>query len=320
MQVAVHRDQDANPKEAFIYHAAGLAGAGGSSYIHSVILRDRDNTSCGTGCDPWTQSSDGTLEERRYHVQNWRADVTTILKSSGEPVEWLRYTAYGTPTVHPIADINGDGDVDSADVSLFYSILAGGSSATSVWLNTDLNRDDVYPSQDDEDYFLEQVAATGGLAAGFDKLSTLGNRKGYAGYERDESLTMYHVRHRVLDSKSGKWTRKDPLGYVDGVSDNAYARSIPVRGFDPSGLRQQAVGGGCSFHCADATSSRARCYECCANEGVSSDACIQGCVVRHRLQPWEWAPINDPTRVCQSAGHSFCSRGGVSHGSLREQR
>jgi RHS repeat-associated protein len=235
-QVAVYREQDANPKEAFIYHAAGLAGSGSSSYIDSVILRDRDNTSCGTGCDPWLASSDGVLEQRRYYVQNWRADVTALLKSTGEPVEWIRYTAYGTPTVHPIADINGDGSVTSADYTAWTDLYNNGISTTAVFLNPDLNRDDVYPNQDDDDYFVEQYNLTVAKASGFDQLSTLGNRKGYAGYERDESLTMWHVRHRVLDSKSGKWTRKDPLGYVDGVSDVEYVRSGPARYNDASGL------------------------------------------------------------------------------------
>jgi RHS repeat-associated protein len=235
-QVAVYRDQDANPKEAFIYHAAGLAGMGGSSYIDSVILRDRDNTACGTGCDPWLQSSDGTLEQRRYYVQNWRADVTALLKSTGEPVEWIRYTAYGTPTVHPIADINGDGSVTSADYTAWTNLYNNGISTTAVFLNPDLNRDDAYPDQADDDYFVEQYAEAVAKASGFDQLSTIGNRKGYAGYERDESLTMWHVRHRVLDSKSGKWTRKDPLGYIDGVSDVEYGRSKVLITVDALGL------------------------------------------------------------------------------------
>ncbi|HLP85567.1 MAG TPA: hypothetical protein VK157_14555, partial [Phycisphaerales bacterium] len=41
-QIAVVRDADANPKEAFVYHNAGIAGSGNSSYIDSVILRDKD--------------------------------------------------------------------------------------------------------------------------------------------------------------------------------------------------------------------------------------------------------------------------------------
>jgi RHS repeat-associated protein len=229
-QVAAYRDQDANPKEAFIYHAAGVAGRGGSLYVDCVILRDRDDSGA------WTAGSDGVLEQRRYYVQNWRADVTALLKTTGEPVEWIRYTAYGTPTVHPIADIDADGDVDSTDYSIFTTLQSGGTSAAAAWLNPDLNRDDVYPQQDDEDYFVAEYAATVGKASGFDQLSTIGNRKGYAGYERDESLTMWHVRHRVLDSKSGKWNLDDPFGYPDGISRNSYVRCRPNRWRDPLGL------------------------------------------------------------------------------------
>ncbi len=74
--VATYRENDASPKEMFANHNAGLDGSGGSSYIDNVILRDRDaNTS-------WVSASDGTLEERRYYCQNWRADVLVIVSSN----------------------------------------------------------------------------------------------------------------------------------------------------------------------------------------------------------------------------------------------
>jgi hypothetical protein len=66
-QVGTYRETDTTPKEEFFHHAAGADGMGGSSYIDSVVLRDKDaNTS-------WTSAADGTLEERRYYNQNWRA-------------------------------------------------------------------------------------------------------------------------------------------------------------------------------------------------------------------------------------------------------
>ncbi|MCC6952391.1 MAG: hypothetical protein IT433_13220 [Phycisphaerales bacterium] len=43
--VATFRDTDSTPKEAFVWHAAGLfrgAGFQPASYIDSIILRDRD--------------------------------------------------------------------------------------------------------------------------------------------------------------------------------------------------------------------------------------------------------------------------------------
>ena len=40
--IASFKDDAAPPHEAFVYHAAGLGGEGSSSYIDSVILRDRE--------------------------------------------------------------------------------------------------------------------------------------------------------------------------------------------------------------------------------------------------------------------------------------
>jgi RHS repeat-associated protein len=203
---------------------------GGSSYIDSVILRDTDSNTA------WTAASDATLEERRYLVQNWRADVTTMVNTNGEPVEWYRYTAYGQPTSHPIADVNGDGSVTSADTAAWLD-LQGGDSSGSVWLTDDLNRDDVFPSDTaDDTFFYAQHVAASGLSSGYDRQSAYGLRKGYAGYEWDDTLTMWHVRHRMLDSKSGKWTKRDPLGYVDGMSDVEYVDGRAIGSTDATGL------------------------------------------------------------------------------------
>ncbi len=53
------RASDADPKEVFVPHGAGLGGYAGSSYIDGVILRDRDANS------GWTSAADSTREERR---------------------------------------------------------------------------------------------------------------------------------------------------------------------------------------------------------------------------------------------------------------
>ncbi|GEM_PF-1427427 len=58
--LATFRGFDENPKEAFVYHAAGHAGMGDSSYVDSVILRDRDASTA------WTNQATTTLNERRY--------------------------------------------------------------------------------------------------------------------------------------------------------------------------------------------------------------------------------------------------------------
>jgi hypothetical protein len=53
----------------------------------------------------WTNTSDGTLEERVYYVQNWRSDVVAVLNAVGNPLEDIRPSAPGTPSVNPIADL-----------------------------------------------------------------------------------------------------------------------------------------------------------------------------------------------------------------------
>jgi hypothetical protein len=66
----------ATAKERFVWHASGLDGQGESSYIDSVILRDKDTSAASTAdADITDVVVDAVLEERLYDAQNWRADV-----------------------------------------------------------------------------------------------------------------------------------------------------------------------------------------------------------------------------------------------------
>jgi hypothetical protein len=104
--VATYRAGDDSPKELFLHHAAGAGGFGGSSYIDHVVLRDRDAT------NGWAGAADGTLEERVYYCQNWRADVVALIDSAGAMLEWVKYSAYGVPFGLPVGDADSDGDCD----------------------------------------------------------------------------------------------------------------------------------------------------------------------------------------------------------------
>jgi len=42
--------------------------------------------------------------------------------------------------------------------------------------------------------------------------------------------------HRIYDADVGRWTRRDPLGYVDGMSLYAYVQGLAVVAVDPWGL------------------------------------------------------------------------------------
>src|SRR5690606_22484404 len=245
--VATFRASDADPKEVFVYHNAGLGGFGGSSYIDSVILRDRDATNQG--------GQDDGLEERRYYCQNWRADVSAVLTDAGSMVEWVKYSPYGVPFALPAGDTDSDGDWDATDSS---AITGSYDVRKDVQLDGDVDSADITQAN----------AVTGGyqtLGRGILSSSAVANRKGYAGYEYDPTFEgagrhLYHVRHRVYDADIGRWTRRDPLGYIDGMCLYQYVRSKPVWGMDPLGLLGAFP---CDFdHGGDAISADGGCGSC----------------------------------------------------------
>jgi RHS repeat-associated protein len=247
--VATFIASQSTPKEQFYYHTAGLGGYGGSSYIDSVILRDRDMTGGGGSPVSFTGAGDGTLEQRLYHLQNWRADVSVVIDyTSGvtKQAEAVKYFSYGTPVGLPAGDLDSDGDVELTSDG-FTAMNWATNSIYDVRADMDLDGD---VQNDDVNAILGLIGAAGGR--GILSRTDVGNRKGYAGYESDGILgttliadscsQFWHVRHRVLDSTLGRWTRRDPLQYSDGVSLFGYDPR-PVTRLDPSGCASVRIVG-----------------------------------------------------------------------------
>lgn len=145
--VATYRYQDANanPKERFVYHAAGFGGFGSSSYIDQGVLRDRDANATGASGTTeiaWRSAGDGTLEQRRYFCQNWRADVVGVIGPTPDATggvdldDWFLYDSYGTPRWRDAADYDHNGGVDGDDQTAFLAEYGGPASAKA-----DLNFD-----------------------------------------------------------------------------------------------------------------------------------------------------------------------------------
>jgi len=232
--VGTFRNADTDAKESFVYHAAGKAGRGDASYIDNVILRDRDTT------NGWTGNPDGSLDERRYYCQNWRADVVALTKRDGQPVEFIRYSSYDRAQAFAAADVNRDGVVNSTDAADWDNLYTEASSNAAIPVDFDFDGAAFDPADNDAFYAAYSEASgwsngSGGGSLG-GRLSRIGNRKGYAGYEFDMSVEAYHVRHRVYIPELGRWTKRDPLGYVDGLSLYEYCSSSAISHRDTFGL------------------------------------------------------------------------------------
>ncbi len=225
---------------------AGVNGAGGSSYIDSVVMRERDNTAWGSAVSSWA------LTGRQYLLQNWRADVVLAIDSGGSITDRIRYSAYGEPQRYSLCDLVGGGAsgtapdtlIDGNDYTAFNNAF-GASDALA-----DVNGDGVVDSSD-YTLFINNYSAGGDGPLGTGVLSTdldAGFRRGYAGYEFDPVLggsvaSVYHVRNRVYDAESGRWNRRNPLGYVDGMGLYEYCRDRPVDGRDAVGMKTKLISG-----------------------------------------------------------------------------
>ncbi len=228
-------------------------------YLQDVILRQRDANS------GWTSASDGTPEERRYYCQNWRNDVSVVITSAAVMVEWAKFSAYGVPIGLPAGDIDSDFVTDTGDVDAIKTWVAAYDVRADLDLDGDIDATDGTLAEGYE-----------GTTLGWTVLSAanVANRAGYAGYQKDVNLDISHVRNRVLEPHLGRWTRRDPLGYVDGINVYEYTASCSVKWTDPSGLCIRsciaciAVSGfgaaGCTLACftAGVFTGGAACWVC----------------------------------------------------------
>ncbi len=267
---------DTTPKELFVNHAAGLDGLGGSSDIDEVVLRDADETTDtpSPGTPNWAGASDNAFDSRLFYLQNWRADVVVTVKEAVEDsppavVDHVRYSSYGVPWGTSMADVvavggNGlspyspDGQITVDDVNTFTAWFSDdnlNADVTGVGGFADqLTPPDGQLTVDDVQAFVNALADDADNT-GRGVLSRTHSRRGYAGYEYDPGLwyasslisgtvpprSMWHVRNRVLDSETGRWTRRDPLGYVDGMGLYEYVAGMPLLSNDPSGLAATAA-------------------------------------------------------------------------------
>jgi len=241
-----------------------------------MLLREKDTRDSSDAIQPPYAAADSTRDQTLYYVQNWRADVVALLNENGRAVEHVRYTAYGSPrrlNMNPVDIAFDDGSalppvgtatagkvnngVETGDYNLFLASFFDSLPAANV------ANDDGTPlppfgplgvnngvTEGDYNLFFAKFYDGGvdepGLSA-----PDVANTIGYAGYEHDpilltpsalsadpnqSSAAYYHVRHRVYDAGMGRWTKRDPLGYVDGMGLYEYCKSTGALKRDPYGL------------------------------------------------------------------------------------
>ncbi|MGE0367177.1 MAG: RHS repeat-associated core domain-containing protein [Phycisphaerales bacterium] len=240
--VTVYKETSTDPilYELNVPHAAGADGFGGSSYIDSWALRERD------------KNLDETLETRSYYVQNWRADLISELTdalSSWTYAGSIRYSAYGEHEFLTLGDVS-----DKTPVALRDGVLTSeDSSQISTWygasnLAGDLD-DGTETGVPDGNMTIDDVIFEATLYS-IDGLVPDNPRFLYAGYVHDPVIGsaasalpsatgsgLYHVRNRVYNPELGRWTRRDPLfGLNQEIPEYAYCLSEPIVLSDYSGL------------------------------------------------------------------------------------
>ena len=160
------------------------------------------------------------------------------LSTDGAQVEHARYTSYGVPIGMPGADTDSDGDCDSTDITQIQTWI----DAPSYDVRGDVDLDGDVDASD-------KSTAQGwlqGKTHGWEVLGSEGDRKGFGGYELIppmESSSAWVARNRPLVASFGRWTRRDPLTYVDAMSLYEYVQSRP-QWTDVYGLRTQLPGAG----------------------------------------------------------------------------
>jgi RHS repeat-associated protein len=130
----------------------------------------------------------------------------------------------------PVGDTDSDGDCDQTDIDNIDNWTSG----YDVRYDADLNGLIEAADSTRASTFFQGTTMGWGVLSNPD----VGNRKDYAGYEWDEAVSKYHIRHRVFDPALGRWLRRDPLDYLGAMNTYEYVASQPLIAFDPTGLIQ----------------------------------------------------------------------------------
>ncbi|MBC7834513.1 MAG: hypothetical protein H7Y88_05355, partial [Phycisphaerales bacterium] len=178
--------------------------------------------------------ANGSYESTYYYITDAQFSVVAILNSTGVLQERVRYDAYGKARHSWPSDVDGDGDSDTTDSTTITGAY-GTIGATAYNADCDINRSGTVDATD-----LGLWIAKTALPAG--EISHLpDNSVGYDGYLFNKEFQVYTVRFRHYEPVLGRWLKRDPAGYVDGMSAYQFVGGRPTTSLDPMGLEGQPI-------------------------------------------------------------------------------
>jgi RHS repeat-associated protein len=178
--------------------------------------------------DPIAPVWDGPDAHRRTFIQDTFGNVIAVRDNTlVRTTVRISYSPTGEPVLDSYysgADFDRNGGVDAGDLAAFLAAFQEGDETADMDQNGGVDGGDL-------DLFLQWHEA------GFAGDHTLdAQRFLYRGYHWDDTLKMYHVRHRIYDPARMLWIQRDPLGRIPGANEYAYCLGEPVDFYDPMGL------------------------------------------------------------------------------------
>jgi RHS repeat-associated protein len=172
-----------------------------------------------------------------FYLYNAHGDVVQLTDASGTLTREYDYDAFGNErgTVR-YGDVDGDGVIDSADITLLRRYISAENKNQFVEQNPRFNLGNARVTGHSGNPNANDVATLRQYVAGF--ISVLGpvedaNPFRYAGKYLDFETNTYYVKARYYQPKTGRFTQEDPWW---GVSNMIYGDNPREIGKDPLGL------------------------------------------------------------------------------------
>jgi RHS repeat-associated protein len=134
-------------------------------------------------------------------------------------------------------DANTDGDYADAEDNVLYYTNDANMNVTAL-----VDESGTVVERYAYDPYGQVTVLDADWSTDADGVSDVNNEVLYAGYRFDPETGLFHVRNRYYSTSLGRFTARDPLGYVDGMSVYEYVGGNPIHYVDSLGERPVLMG------------------------------------------------------------------------------